>query len=97
MTNRDFLINASALKNKQKEMLDAITEILDALNGLRQEAAAFSDIWEGEAEEAFFISFQKEWDSAEESIMEAGRLIEALVQAEREYEVCEKKVRAVMG
>lgn len=97
MANWDLVISASALKKKQRDMLVCLTEIYDALNGLREEAAAFSGIWEGTANEAFFVSFYKEWERVNECAAETGRLVEALIQVEKEYEICEKKVKTIIG
>jgi uncharacterized protein YukE len=84
------------VKEKQSAMQESYTAVLDALNALKEEAAALETVWKGEAAELFFTSFQAEWEEAGVQAREAGKLIDAYAQAEKAFECCEEEIAGLL-
>lgn len=92
MTEWDCMIVAERLKERQMAMQGAHTDIMDALNGVKDELTALRGKWKGSASDEFFTSFFREWEQAYAEVEKAGKLIAAFTMAEQVFESCEAQI-----
>lgn len=96
MTEWDLVIRAGILKEKQTAMQEYYTQVIDALNGIKNEVILLGGIWKGYAGESFLLNFNQEWEKACTYIEETGALIAAYAQIEDAFERCENEIDGIL-
>lgn len=87
----NFVIDGRILKEKHESLISELSQVYDALYGLKEKVTLLPGIWKGRAIAAFVDSFSGEWEKCEECLKEMGSLFDALVKAEQAFQKCEEK------
>lgn len=85
------VIDGRILKEKHEKLVVELSEVYDALYGLKEKVALLPGIWKGNAIIAFGNAFCGEWEKSEECMKEIGRLLDVLVKTEQSFQKCEEK------
>lgn len=95
-TEWDLRLLTPELKEKQAMLQGRVTEILDAVNELREQTEILSGLWQGNAKEIFCTGFTKELTELFDCAEEMGRTVNLLTDVENFFEICEQQVSAIM-
>ena len=97
MAIKQIAIDTGILQNDITAYEEALNTVKSKMDNMFTNMKELDTMWEGEANNAFMVQFNKDYSSMKELCNLLTKLLEDLKLAKKEYDQCDSSVNAVIN